>query len=216
MVQLGLNLSLKHISFRIWVCRWSIVGALHDIILTEADTATCIWFPIILVNGRRERNRSRVTMVLAILASHIALFIVLRQVLRGSHRLLLNAYLVAIGSTWARGSRVCKTNLIKLFHRTSVVMRANASRRKSTRGISRAWVKSVIILVVLGIIIKRCRNAYLMALFLLLLSMKQLATLILGKRLRVSCRWSFSERFTIAYAGKRNFIASCPLVIWLG
>ena len=216
MVQLGLNLSLKYISFRIWVCRWSIVGALHDIILTKTDTTTCIWFSIIWVNGRREGNRSRVTMVLAILASHIALLIVLRQVLWSSHGLLHNAYLIAIRSTWAGGPRVSKTNLIKLFHRTSVVMRADASWWKSTRGISRAWVKSVIIFVVLGIIIKSSWNAHLMTLFLLLLSMKQLATLILSKGLRVSCRWSFSERFTIAYAGKRNFIASCPLVIWLG
>ena len=94
-------------------------------------------------------------------------------------------------------------------------MRANASRWQTTRSISCAWVKSVIILVVLGVVIECCRNAHLMTLFLLLLSMKQLATLIFGKGLRVSCRWSFSERFTIAYAGQRDFIASCPLVIWL-
>ena len=106
MIQLGLDLPLQYISLRIWVRRWSIIGALHDIILAEADATTRIWFPIIGVYGWRERNRSRVAMVLAVLASHIALFIVLRQVLWGSHRFLHNAYLVAIGSTWAGGSRV--------------------------------------------------------------------------------------------------------------
>ena len=94
-------------------------------------------------------------------------------------------------------------------------MRADTSRWEAARSISCAWVKSVIILVVFGVVVKRSWNAYLMTLFLLLLSMKQLAALILSKRLWVASRWSFSERFTIAYAGKWDFIASCPLVIWL-
>ena len=94
-------------------------------------------------------------------------------------------------------------------------MWTNAPWRKATRSISCAWVKSVIILIVFGVVVKRSWNAYLMTLFLLFLCMKQLATLIFGKGLRVSCRWGFSERFTIAYAGKWDFIASCPLVIWL-
>ena len=94
-------------------------------------------------------------------------------------------------------------------------MLTNSSWRKATRSISSAWVKSVIILVVFGVVVERSWNAYLMTLFLLLLSMKQLATLIFGKGLWVTCWWSFSERFTIAYAGKWDFITSCPLVIWL-
>ena len=94
-------------------------------------------------------------------------------------------------------------------------MRADTSRWEAARSISCARVKSVIILIVFRVVVERSWNAYLMTLFLLLLSMKQLATLILSKRLWVASRWSFSERFTIAYAGKWDFIASCPLVIWL-